>query len=71
MLLYVLLFTIYLNKDIGFFPFEIYRATNHSMEKHDGIFTPYNEIEGKTFKILDIELSDAEVEKNTIFCTTV
>lgn len=33
------------------------------MEKHDGIFTPYNEIEGKTFKILDIELSDAEVEK--------
>lgn len=45
------------------FPFEIYRATNHSMEKHDGIFTSYNEIEGKTFKILDIELSDAEVEK--------
>ncbi len=37
------------------------------MEKHDGIFTPYNEIEGKTFKILDIELSDAEVEENTIF----
>lgn len=45
------------------FPFEIYRATNHSMEKHDGIFTPYNEIEGRTFKILDIELSDAGVEK--------
>lgn len=37
------------------------------MGKRDGIFTPYNEIEGKTFKILDIELSDAEVEKNTIF----
>ena len=37
------------------------------MEKHDGIFTPYNEIEGRTFKILDIELSDAGVEKNTIF----
>ena len=37
------------------------------MGKRDGIFTPYNEIEGKTFKILDIELSDAEVEENTIF----
>lgn len=36
------------------------------MGKRDGIFTPYNEIEGKTFKILDIELSDAEVEENTI-----
>lgn len=37
-----------------------------SYGKRDGIFTPYNEIEGKTFKILDIELSDAEVEENTI-----
>jgi hypothetical protein len=49
------------------FPFEIYRATKCPMGKRDGIFTPYNEIEGKTFKILDIELSDAEVEENTIF----
>lgn len=49
------------------FPFEMYRAFKYSMEKHDGIFTPCNEIEGKTFKILDIKLSDAEVEKKTIF----
>lgn len=45
------------------FPFEIYRATKSPIGKRDGIFTPHNEIEGKTFKILDIELCDSDVEK--------
>lgn len=49
------------------FPFEIYRATKSPIGKRDGIFTPHNEIEGKTFKILDIELCDSDVEKKTIF----